>query len=250
MISYKPLPILDDNVQNILNNITNIWHDCDIDEFINTYHEWIISCKNFKISGLQKFDRAITDGVTGAFYNFEQQYPSYKTVVFKGEYPFHRDTGITVIKDLSEIKGNNKLIISYPFSASGDIFNNFSDIISHCNKLDIPVMLDMAYFGSVKLPKLNVNHSCIKMVAFSLSKTFATGKSRIGLCYYTKNNVIPPMSLLTSYKYVNQIAINIHMKLLNRFTSDYMYDKYSEKQKYIVNVLNVNASPTVFFCNT
>jgi hypothetical protein len=87
------------------------------------------------------------------------------------------------------------------------------------------------------------------MVAFSLSKTFATGKCKIGMCYH-KNVESTPMQVINSYEYVNHVSINIHSTLLSKFDSDYIYDKYKDKQQLIANTLGVTASSTVFLCHT
>jgi hypothetical protein len=246
MITYKPLPIEDNLVIPYLNT-NNVWHKNSIIDFKEKYNKWITSSKNFIVYGLDAYEKSITDGVTGAFYNFEHAFKEYNTVVFKGEYPFHVSTNIKTIEKVSDLEHGNKLIISYPYSANGEKYLNFDDIIDVCDSLDIPVLIDMAYFGIAKVPSINVDRPCIKMVAFSLSKTFATGKCKIGLCYH-RNIKNTPMQVLNDYEYVNHVSINIHMPIISNFTADYMFDKYKDKQEWIAKVLGLTASSTVFLC--
>jgi len=247
MITYKPLPIEDNEVLSYLNNQNNTWYKNSIYDFKEKYHNWITASKNFLITGLELFEKSITDGATGAFYNFDHAFKEYTTVVFKGEYPFHVSTNSKMIEKVSELKSGYKLIISYPYAAHGGKYLDFDNILDMCDSLKIPVLIDMAYFGSAKLPNINLNKECIKMVAFSLSKTFATGKCKIGLCYHrdVKNT---PMQVLNEYEYVNHVAINIHMPIISNFTADYMFDKYRVKQEWIATTLGLEPSSTVFLC--
>jgi len=247
MISYKPLPIPDLEIAQYHSNLS--FDQSDVEAFRDLYVRWIMSGQNTTVLGLERFDMALTDGVTGAFADFTHAYPDKELVVFKGEYPYHRDTGATVITNIEQLKHGQRLILSVPFAASGNSPKQYREILERCNELQIPLFLDMAYFGAAKLGLINVDHTCIKFVAFSLSKTFATGKCRIGICFYRNINV-GPMQLLNQYRYVNHVSINMHYQILENFTPDYLFNKYRKRQLKIANDLNINASDTVFLCTT
>lgn len=245
MISYKPLPILDPEVLDMCQNSSNIWKLGNTNQFKELYIDWIHSSNNFVVEGLDTFPLvALTDGVTGAFPNFHHAYQG-RTVVFRGDYPYHRDTGVTVIENPNQIRSGDKLIISHPFAATGSKYEQLDRILDLCDRMNIPVFLDMAYFGISKLPTVVVDRNCIKMVAFSLSKTFATGKCKTGIVFYKKTEVKTPMQLLNEYNYVNHVSLNMHYELLKRYSADYMYDTYSEKQKFIATTLDVEVSGCV-----
>lgn len=247
MITYKPLPIKDARVQHYLTHVQ--FEQADVLAFKAQYNSWIQSGQYTVVQGLDGFCTALTDGVTGAFADFTHAYPNKKLVVFRGEYPYHRDTGAKVIDTVAQLSANTKLILSVPFAATGNMPEFYTDILNRCTKLNIPVFLDMAYFGACKLGEINVDHNCVKMVAFSLSKTFGTGKCKIGMCYY-RGIDMTPMQLLNDYNYVNHIAINLHTTIIKRFTPDYMYNVYRSKQTSIASLLDVDPSDTVFLCTT
>ena len=247
MITYKPLPVLDSKVAPFLK--VQCFEKADVLQFKQAYNDWIHSSKHTVVNGLSAFATALTDGVTGAFADFTHAFPKNRTTVFRGEYPYHRDTGARVIESFDELTSNDKLIISLPFAATGDVHIDHDKILERCNELGIPVFVDCAYFGSCKLGIVNVDYECIKFVAFSLSKTFATGKCRIGLCYY-RNIPVGPMQLLNEYNYINHVAVNIHMPIIQNFTPDYMYNTYRNKQIQIANLLGITASDTVFLCTS
>lgn len=247
MITYKPLPINDTRVQHYLAQVK--FEQADVQAFKTQYTAWLYSSKNTVIQGLDRFATALTDGVTSAFADFTHAFPNKHLVVFKGEYPYHRDTGATVIDCVSQLDHGQRVIISLPFAATGNKHEKFEEILEQCNDLRIPVFVDCAYFGSCSLGTVNVDYECVKFVAFSLSKTFGTGKCRIGMCYY-RDIETGPMQLLNQYNYINHVAVNFHAPIINVFGPDYMYDKFRSKQEQIAELLGVDVSSTVFLCTS
>ena len=247
-ITYKPWPIPDVHVQEFLKTVK--FAPADINAFKIQYRDWILSSKHTTYTGLENYSMVLTDGVTGAFGDFTHAYPHRTLVVFKGEYPFHRDTGAHVINNVSEIKKSDKVIISAPFAATGNVHNYYTDILERCNKLNVPVFVDCAYFGCCKLGEVHIDYDCVKMVSFSLSKTFASGKCRIGITFFKDLPVKTPMQLLDEYSYVNHIAVNIHAPIIQEFSPDYMFDTYRVRQTKLAAMLNVDPSDTVFLCTT
>ena len=234
-------------VSNYLTSVS--FSQANVEAFRNQFHTWIHSSANAVIHGLEFFSQALTDGVTGAFADFTHAYPDRTTTVLKGEYPYHRDTGARVIEDADDIKDTDKIIISIPFSASGNKHEQFDRILDRCDDLNVPVFIDCAYFGCCKLDLFSVDRPCIKMVAFSLSKTFGTGKSKIGLCYY-RDIISTPMQILNDYNYVNHASILLHAPIIENFSADYMYDTYRDKQLEVADLLGVEPSDTVFLCTS
>jgi hypothetical protein len=247
MITEKPLSICDKDVQSFLQH--SIWRDADLNIFISRYNEWIHSSDNFKINGLENFCAALTDGVTGAFPDFAHAFPNKPLMVFKGEYLYHKGLGALEIDNPSQLTPGYRLILSVPFSSTGNMPAALDDILARCDMLDIPVFLDFAYFGLCSLPEINVNYQCVKFCAFSLSKTFGTGKCKIGMCYY-KDIFSCSMDILTRYSYVNQVSVNLHLPIIQEFSPDYMFNNYRQKQEFIAHELGVEVSDTVIFCTT
>ena len=239
MITYKPLPIEDPEV-----NFNLEWKKHNVKQFAVKYKNWIQSSKNAVVHGLDNYNYYLTDGVTGAFADFEKAYPHLQSVAFRGEYPYHRDTGAKRIEHIMDLQKGQKLYISYPFAAHGMVHYQFDLILDACEKQGIPVFLDCAYFGACAFPDLHLNKDCIKFVAFSMSKAFATGRCKIGICF--TNEIDTYMALLNEYSYVNQISVRIHDYIIDSFSPDYMFDKYRGKQIDICNKFEFDFSDTVF----
>ena len=77
-----------------------------------------------------------------------------------------------------------------------------------------------------------------------MSKAFATGRCKIGICF--TNEIDTYMALLNEYSYVNHISVGIHDYIIDSFSPDYMFDKYRGKQIDICNKFEFDFSDTVF----
>lgn len=191
--------------------------------FIKEHEKWIKSSKQFIIAGLENFsNRYVTFGITDAFNDF---YFLHKTIsVLRGEYPYHRDLGLCVLDDIDEIEDCSALIISYPFSATGNIHKDWDRIISVCLKKQIAIFLDCSFFGIAENIVLDIA-PCITHVAFSFSKVFCTGVMRTGVLY-TKNTATTPLKLQHKWIYDNHLGQIMHYNLMKNFGPDYIITKY------------------------
>ena len=80
-----------------------------------------------------------------------------------------------------------------PFSDFGSEHPQMKYIINQCNKLNVPVLIDLAYYSIGRDINFNLDKKCIKVLAFSLSKSFyGTERIRIGIRCKRKREYDPP----------------------------------------------------------
>lgn len=247
----KAKAIVDSDVVAVMSTVDFINDSTDhsilFDQFAFTekYDSWIHSSEKFKISGLETFPhRLVTNGITEAFGDIYELYDSIQ--VMRGEYTYHRDLGHVVLDDYKDIEEHSALIISYPFSATGNVHPEWDKIIAVCNERDIDVFIDCCLFGVSEVDTLNLHHDCITHVAFSFSKTFGTGGLRTGMLY-KKNIDNTTVEMINSHFYTQMAGMRLHYELMQKFTPDYMCDKYRDKQVELANSLDIEPSDTVIF---
>ena len=81
-----------------------------------------------------------------------------------------------------DLKENDAVILSVPFSDSGGIHPQTDELLDKCDELKIPVIIDSAYMIIANKIEFNFNRDCIESVCFSLSKgIYGAEKLRIGL---------------------------------------------------------------------
>ena len=221
-------------------------------DFLKEYQTWIGTTKNNKVTGLEKFQYAcFTNGTTEAFDKFYSKYSSKRFRFFKGEYLYHRlslrnnNFKWEYLED-APIGKNDAVIISLPFSDTGNRHDEMDAVLHICNTLDVPVLIDCAYFGVCSHIDFNFEHNCIKEITFSLSKSLYVANLRIGM-RLTREDDDDPLFVTNKIGYINKLSAFIGSTLLKKFTPDYIFNKYRHRQIQYCQILNVDPSNCVLF---
>ena len=224
--------------------------------FFDTYKNCF--SKPHDLNGIQEFTEACyTQGTTESFSHFYIRYQHKKRLrIARGDYFFHQMMSRLYWKDKftwledDELREGDFLVISTPFSDTGNIYPNLDNILKKCDDLDIPVMLDMAYINIANNLKIDVSHRCIKYIVTSLSKPFPIEKHRIGIRlqrYIQKWEDQLYVINEDEYNYIPLINCHIGSQMMQKFDADYIPLKYKDKQIEICKELNVEPSSCVIF---
>lgn len=219
-------------------------------KFLNEFRKWIKSSKLNKLKNLDKFRFAcFSNGSSQAFDYFYAKYKNRRFRVFKGEYFYHQLSWRNHFKnwnfiDNLNIKKNDALIISLPFSDTGSKHPKMEELISICDKKKVPVLVDCCYFSMCKGINFDFNHSSIKAISFSLSKAFPVSRLRIGM-RLTREDDDDPLFFLNKLSLVNRNSSFVGLRLLQKFNFDYIYKKYEKFQKYYCDKMDLTVSNVV-----
>ena len=213
---------------------------------------WINSHSSSKLLGLNKYQADFSSGTSQSFDSFYYRHCTRRMRCFVGEYFYHLKTWISGGADWSFITDNDPLVagdalvISLPFCDTGSIYPNFNSIIEHCEKHNIPVLVDCCYYTISSNINVDLNSKAIDTVAFSLSKAFPVANLRIGV-RFTKPEIFDGQKLYNSINYNNSVSAYIGLKLIEKFSSDYIYNTYKQKQAEVCDYFNLTASNSVIF---
>lgn len=243
MLPEKAIAIVDDEVRAFIktNFVFNIERVVSPIVFIRKHRNWLEN-NTFYLNGLESFEHAyITNGCTDAFNDFYNN----NVYVLEGEYTYHRDAGRATVANIDDIPADSKLIISYPFAATGNVHNDWNYILKYCLDNNILVFVDACLSG-VSLGNLDLMHPSITHVAFSFSKAFGTGHLRTGVLYI-KNSVASPALVTNKHLYINHNNAYLHQQLMENFSSDFIFRKYRLKQLDICKEHNLVQSDCVLY---
>ncbi len=220
--------------------------------FCEEYIEWIKTTSHNTVTGLDDFKFACySNGTTEAFDKFYVKNASRRFRCFKGEYMYHRLAWRNGYPNWSfleddDLSANDAVVISLPFSDTGNKHSEMDAMLEKCNQLNIPVLVDCAYFGICSNIDFNFTHPCITDLTFSLSKTFPVAHARIGM-RLTRIDDDDSLFVYNKSGYVNRIGGALGLKYLKSFSPDYIVDTYKSKQKEFCEALNAEISNTVLF---
>ena len=171
-LSRNAIPIIDPEVLDFLKKIDrnnflfNALQDVDIkDRFLNEYFKWIQTSKLNHIKGIKIFKHlAYVHGTSQTFDFFYAENKNCRFRCFRGEFFYHalswrNNYRFKYLEDES-LEKNDAVVMSIPFSGNGYLHENTQQVIEKCNKLDIPVMIDMAYYNLVRDLDVSLDDLC------------------------------------------------------------------------------------------
>jgi len=203
--------------------------------FLELYPDWIESSKLNNVQGLREFPyRFVSVGTTQAldWWHYWTAVNGYELKMFRGEYPYNRDVILNQEINWSDsiddtgLKQGDAVMVSVPFSGTGRTPTQWDWLMEECNAKNIPVLVDMAWFGTCHGININVDHPCIKMVVFSTTKGLSCGNWRAGIAFSRINE--GSLEVQTDWTHGCHLNTAIANELFRNFTPDTMPKKYGE----------------------
>lgn len=235
-------PLIEEN-QNYIKN-----------KFLNNYKSWMV--RHHSINGIDNFTKlSFSNGTTESFLYFYLKHKTKRLRILKGEYFYHTVSTRSFFKNNSafieddKLRVNDVVVISVPFSDTGNIPKNLYSILEECSYLNIPVLLDLAYINLAKNLHINLNYSCIECIVTSLSKFFPVENFRIGIRLERSNAEEDQLTIFNedNQNYINLLSLFVGYELLCNFDSNYIYDTYKDAQDYFCGKLSIEPSSCVIF---
>jgi hypothetical protein len=232
--------------QDILNDITVQ------STFLDSYQTWIRNSKLNQLHGLDSFPvAAYANGTTEGFDKFMLKNRQRRFRCFRGEYMYHPAAwrnyfpGWCRIED-EPLDVNDAVIISMPFSDTGDIHPETMSVLDQCDSLGIPVLIDSAFFGICHGIKFNYDRQCITDITFSLSKSFPVANLRIGM-RLTKQDDDDTLMIHNKTNYNNRMGAGVGAQLLEKYSADYNVHTWQGIQEKFCREIDVSPSKSVIF---
>jgi len=221
-------------------------------ELLTRYPECLQSSRQTQLDNLGAFPYvAVSHGTLHAFDAFHAEHRDRRFRCFRGEYMYHRAVwkqrySFKLIED-GPVERGDAIVISYPFSDSGNKHPLMDEVIATCNRIEVPVLLDCSYMNVATGIRFDVDQPCVVALAFSLSKTFyGLGPLRIGVRFRREFNddLVDICNTLDS---ANPHSCAVALAFINRFDVDFNQTTYRAKQLGVCEKLGVTASDTVIY---
>ena len=248
-------PAVELTIQNIIHQApTAEWlNDNNIHQrFLDHYRAWIVSTKRNRLLNLKNFGVACySQGTSESFDKFYLRNHTRRFRCFRGEYMYHAASWRNYFPgwcyiDQEPLDKNDAVVVSMPFSDTGDVHPETVSLLKKCTELGVPVLIDCAFFGICRDIEFDFNHDCITDITFSLSKTFPVSHVRIGMRLTREDD---DDSLLVHHKtrYVNRFGAGLGLELLREWSADYNTERWESLQNKCCRELGVVPSKSVIF---
>jgi hypothetical protein len=223
--------------------------------FVSEMGEWIRSSQLCSVLGLEDFEvGCVTLGVTQALdqFHYDILRSGRRLRMLRGEYPYNRDVHPfsfeTDFIDDAPLTRGDAVILSSPFSASGDTPPRLDEILESCLHLQVPVFVDLAWFGTCGGLTFDLRHPAITHVAFSLTKGLTCGNYRSGVRWTRKKkDVLAADRLQLQQEWNHSVHLNLKIgrELMKNFGPDTQFKKYRSAQLKVCEHFSIEPSPCV-----
>lgn len=223
----------------------------NLEMFVSSFKHWLLSGSS-RIHGLDNFEADFSAGTTQAFDSFYFRHKSRRFRCLVGEYFYHlktwqsTSTNWSFVSETDPLAEGDAFIISLPFCDTGNLVDNYKDLLEQCTQLKIPVLVDCCYYTISSNLDIDVNYECVDTVCFSLSKAFPVANLRIGV-RYTRPSIFDGQKLHHQIGYNNTISAHIGTLLINKYPPDYVSTKYCNYQEEACAFLGLVPSQSVIF---
>lgn len=224
-----------------------------VTEYCDVFYNWIVNCQDKTITGLGNFEyKHFTQGTSQSFDNFVLRNAKKQIVIFIGDFQYHACISKYIdyknISSTHDLQSGQALIISFPFSDTGSEHKNFIEILEICNTLDIPVCLDIAYWGIAKGLSLNLDQwPCVQEVTCSLSKAFGVLEThRVGI-RFSRKYVDDGICMINEVGMANAYSMSLGCWFMKAFNNSYNWKKYSQRYYAVCDQLSLTPTNTVIF---
>lgn len=212
---------------------------------------WILNHGSNNIIGLDQYDADYSEGTTQGFDSFYLRHSAKRFRCFVGEYFYHIKTWESnninwSWTDGTDLEPGDALVLSQPFCDTVKQFDNLDQLLDTCNKLKIPVLLDLCYYIISENININLQHECIDTVTFSLSKAWPISTARVGM-RYTRKDIFDGQKLHSSIGYNNNLGAYIGNLVLDHYNSDWISTIRKQQYTKICQVLKLDTTASVCF---
>ena len=255
ILSHKPLtdPVVEQELFRLLPLIRseqvalNTW---STRTYTDSFIAWIKGGTHNQIQGLDQFGHvAYSTGAIEGITEFIHRHCRRRRIRFScAEFVIDKiicnNAGADYLHlESGDIECNDAVLLSLPFAGNGGTHPDFDKIIAECNRLQVPVLLDVAYYGISHGMTIDLTQPCITDVTFSLSKPMIT-QLRLGL-RITREYHDDVLQTNSDLKIYNRISAFAGVQLMQKFPCDYIISKYLDKQIEICKNLGIAPTPTV-----
>lgn len=237
----------------------HVYRDVSLSEYANCWREWLQYSDHNSINGLNKFDYVdYTQGTSQTFDHFVLKHADKNILVLRGDFQYHaciskfsQFTYVNNVEDLTKValgRGMAALIISVPFSDLGKKHPEFYSIMQYCEIMEIPVCLDLAYWGISTHTHLNLGgFSCVKEITCSLSKPFfALENHRVGV-RFTREYADDGVSMLNEVNMQNKYSMSLGVHFMRGFGPDWNWATFGEQYVQVCEKQKLTETHTVIF---
>lgn len=215
------------------------------------WRTWLTASSHNDIRGLDAFQHScFCAGTTPIFGSFVARNHKRRVRVSKDDFMItgvfckNYDIECVPLED-DDLDHNDCMVMSLPFSANGTQHASADRWLDQAERLEIPVLLDAAYFGISHGVQYPLQRSCVQELAFSLSKNYVGKILRLGI-RFSREKIDDSLSAAQLGSDIfDRMGATVAISLLQRFSHNWFVNKYKTKSDEVCRELNLIPTNTL-----
>jgi hypothetical protein len=233
---------------------SHLYQESSLEQYARCWRHWLTKSSDKCLSGLDNFlFDDYTHGTSQTFDHFVLRHAQQREIVnFRGDFKYHscisKKLRFRSLAHPGELSKDQAMIISVPFSDYGRVHPDLAEILGQCNVLDIPVCLDLAYWGISKNQTLDLDqYPCVQEVTSSLSKSFYTLENhRVGI-RFSRRYLDDGISMINEVKMQNLFSMSLAVHYMESFDADWNWKHHGTRYQEICDLLELDTTDTIIF---
>ena len=249
-------PILDSEVKHYLDLVLSSLNTdrilaIDYAQYDRAWRNWLGSSSYNSGQALDQMPySSFCHGTSPAFGEFISRHPQRRIRVSRSDFIISKILAKAYQRDIVWIEdqplaANDCVIVSMPFSGNGSWLPDIDALLDAADHLGVPVMIDAAYFGISFGISYPLHRPCVTDFVCSLSKNLYCNDIRVGI-RFTKHAVDDGVSVAQIMaNCFNRLNAVIGIELLNKFSHDWLVNKYLAQYFSICDRLTLTPTNTL-----
>jgi hypothetical protein len=244
-LSKRIHQINDDYMKDLKDDWFSNYHELvAYDEFVPIADEWFKSSKLNTLDGWDKFDcKDVIMGCTHYIENFIIKHGWDGFQILPDEYAYYGLMG-KFGNEPGDLEEDKPMIVSLPNWRYGSIRPDWEDVLRECEKKNIDIHIDFAWYTVSKDINIDLSHPNIKSFAMSMSK-YSMAWNRIGLRWCKQRSMDSIAVMNKYYGDVNSALTSCGAYMMQHMPIDYGWETYRDKNHAICNLYNLTPTDLV-----
>jgi hypothetical protein len=217
------------------------------ESYKETAKHYFASSKRNNLIGLDQFEFVdATIGCTHYIDNLIQTYSISGLQIFEHDYKYYQrlDPFLKFAK-IGQLEKNKPILIAAPFPGYLNLHIDWQQILDECSKKQIDIHIDGCWMGAATDITLDLNHTSIKSICFSLSKCLGMSWNRVGM-RFCKQSYNDSISIQNKFNMIPEFLLHNAMVAMDTLPIDYLWDTYESKYNNICKHLLLRPSKIIY----
>jgi len=247
-------PVVDLKIQHDIEQMTptpDLYCTDLADQFKSRFFRWIQSSELNRLKHLDQYQSIqLVSGTIQSFDHFYWRHRHRRFRFMPGEFMYHQaclkqDADFQLLHN--DLKQGDALLLSVPFSDTGTQHPLTAELLHQCDLLNVPVLLDFAYYPCTKSIDLDLGSPCIDTITFSISKAFHGAEFlRVGIRCQRQNRD-DGIDVFNSVDMINRISVSVANRLISQYSVDHNWKTYHTAYAQVCEEKNLMPTNCIMF---